>query len=382
MARKETLDAFLLIILIGMMAFFTFRGGGTPSVAGLGTSIAGNVSAPSNQKAPPGSGGPRESQPAETERSREPTDEELTGPLSTARAILEELGRAGGSGFPFTSDLMPPQLEAPPPETPLASSGSTSAPPPTGRRPTEEEIFRELWPESYLARLSAFERLVVRGGIILEIDPMFQTKPARVAADAPTQYVPEWFIPAEKRHASFRTDEDVYGALLNIAEERYEAGLSSRDELETARWSITAVLPQVIERDRERLRRGLSRGPFPRPEQVASCSVERRTFTGLFKLLASEFTFLKPAFAGWYTSPDCYKDDDPKYQPLGSNTQVGCCNCGFIIVCTPAGCYLVPVDDCGTGGAICDIQVGCLNGVCEDWPNAIWDEDTETCGCG
>ena len=86
----------------------------------------------------------------------------------------------------------------------------------------------------------------------------------------------------------------------------------------------------------------------------------------------------KPVYAGGNTGKDCYKDDDPGNKKKGSNSKVFCCNCG--LYCTPSGC--VDVKDCGEKGKACNVQLGCLNRVCGGTPNAIWDKESGTCGCG
>jgi len=80
------------------------------------------------------------------------------------------------------------------------------------------------------------------------------------------------------------------------------------------------------------------------------------------------------AEAAWYTTSECYKDDNPESKAVGYNMIATCCNCGF-----EGEDY---VEDCGTNSVECGEPLGCLNMTCELYENAIWNPDTLMCGCG
>lgn len=70
----------------------------------------------------------------------------------------------------------------------------------------------------------------------------------------------------------------------------------------------------------------------------------------------------------------CFWIGAPK--PIGANLWAPCCNCGWN--CGKHGCWFVP--DCGVGG--CQINTGCINGVCGYANSSIWDPMGGICGCG
>ena len=120
--------------------------------------------------------------------------------------------------------------------------------------------------------------------------------------------------------------------------------------------------------------------------------------TGIIKTMAHIFAN-KIADAGWFTTPDCYKDNNPEYLVEGFTVVTGCCNCGVIIYECGDACCASFIPDCGPNGYTCAvasncanyIPLGCLNAswACGNWPNAIWDGPpgavqpiTAICGCG
>jgi len=88
--------------------------------------------------------------------------------------------------------------------------------------------------------------------------------------------------------------------------------------------------------------------------------------------------FINTAQASWVTGGLCYKDNAPSDKSMGYASPIYCCNCGFKIT-THGPVFL---QDCSINGSACDIHIGCLNGVCKNKANGLWDISTTMCGCG
>lgn len=270
----------------------------------------------------------------------------------------------------------PPPLVPPPAP---AAGGSTPL--------TDQEIFNRIWPSSYLGYLKGLERLEIRDGVIQAMDPgsiiRFSAAPRISSEFDEEDPIMNWFIPPGERHAIFTTDQDVYDSFLTTLEQAHANGWITGEEFERAVRSIREVLPPLIERERENLRRGVpSSFTLPRDQRFSHATSVRKLVRDLLDGIGYVLLLAEPAAAGWTTAPDCYKDDDPSNQSLGGNTPVFCCNCGIVFVCGKGGCFPVFVPDCGPQSAICDVPLGCLNLICQNTPNAIWDPQTFICGCG
>lgn len=87
--------------------------------------------------------------------------------------------------------------------------------------------------------------------------------------------------------------------------------------------------------------------------------------------------FINKAEAFYVTTGFCYKDNAPMDISMGYASPIYCCNCG--IKFTPASVF---VPDCGIEGVGCDLQIGCLNGICRNRGNGLYDPTTLMCGCG
>lgn len=218
---------------------------------------------------------------------------------------------------------------------------------------TDEEIFDRLWPPSYRQALLDVEKMLVE----------------------------QDFLPAGSRHKALLKDEDIYDILLTFINAAEKNGWIVGQDASLFRKGVRELLPKDIESERAELQRngGISSGrAFPGGQQFT------RSFLDQKDLLDSLLEGLKYVFsvnyalASWVTSPDCYKDDAPDYPVPGFNTLIFCCNCGLF--CTTFGCEFI--EDCGPQSAQCNVPLGCLNLVCGAWPNAIWDPETGTCGCG
>lgn len=230
------------------------------------------------------------------------------------------------------------------------------APPPPSL--SEKEIFDRIWVPSYIGYLRHVEALdLKRSGLL---------------------------VPSEERTVTFATDADVYHSLNVILKNFHRMGWVNDQQFAQLTNALTNTIPPLVEQERALLRSGkTSDAVLPGRQRIASTRTERDFAQALIDGLGYAFSFAPDANASWVTYGDCYKDDAPKYPVLGFTQPVYCCNCG--IRCDGYDCYYL--DDCGTYGAACDEQLGCLNNICQSWPNAIWDaywypDSTLECGCG
>ena len=156
------------------------------------------------------------------------------------------------------------------------------------------------------------------------------------------------------------------------------------DDAVRMRKYITEVLPQDIEGERNALRLGGAQTIKVLPGDHQAFAewdngvkyVVNDMLDGLKYIFTTNY-----AEAGWFVSPDCYKDNAPDYTVPGFNGFTFCCDCGLNWECGPDGCICVFELHCGPSFCDCE-NFGCLNGQCGAWPNAIWDPATGTCGCG
>ncbi|MBI4032213.1 hypothetical protein HY374_00735 [Candidatus Berkelbacteria bacterium] len=191
--------------------------------------------------------------------------------------------------------------------------------------------------------------------------------------DAGTALVPE-----AERTGTFATDGDVYGSLQMITKAARDQNWISAEEYQRFERGFREILPELIRQEREALRRGGELQLYLPRDQVFALRHQPRDAAGeLLDGLRYIFMLARPAEAGWNVFPDCYKDDDPGNRTPGFNAGSFCCNCGL-----RCGKFCVFIFDCGQNGQNCDVQLGCLNAVCQAHPNAIWDPGSGICGCG
>lgn len=234
---------------------------------------------------------------------------------------------------------------------------------------TEEEVFQRVWTPSYLAHLKRIENTTITPG---------DDQGGEVLNGA----VKEWAIPVDQR-TSLSTDEEVYKTLLNVTQEAYENGWITREQLDDYKRGITEILPQIIQQEKALIRKGENpQGILPAGQRFLESSSIAVLAKDFLDGLAYIFRIVEPANAAWVRGDDCYKDDDPSNNTRGFNGSTFCCNCG--LHCHPCkfGCCWHFHKDCGEQATECQIHFGCLNAVCKDWPNAIWDKETSICGCG
>ncbi|OGZ03897.1 MAG: hypothetical protein A2430_01635 [Candidatus Liptonbacteria bacterium RIFOXYC1_FULL_36_8] len=192
-------------------------------------------------------------------------------------------------------------------------------------RPTEEEIFTKLWPDYYRRHLSDIQDFLLIENII---------------------------SPADKKE--FKTESEIY-SFLNVFADYYRSAASLSDE------DFLALKKQLI---------NIPRLKAEQKEKILNGDL------GFFYFLKK---FINSANASWIgVPPFCYKDLSPGNSAPGIASPVFCCNCGFH--CNADGCTYIY--NCGSGGAACNVHLGCLNSTCRSFPNGIWDNSTSMCGCG
>lgn len=231
---------------------------------------------------------------------------------------------------------------------------------------SSEEIFDRLWPPDYRNDyLGALEDIMIDDG----------------------------FLGPSDKHDMIDSDEDVYAILLNTINYAQAKGWLHPDDARKMQSALKNDLPKDIARERKSLENtGKSSGALLLyNQQFASEKHDTRFFIEDIVEGLKYFFSTQHAYAGWVTSPDCYKDNNPGYTVPGFNAQTFCCDCGLNLSCNRGVCVCVWQEHCGPGGCSC-ANFGCLNGQCgwgagpasgpEKWPNAIWDSVTGTCGCG
>lgn len=384
MARGVLILGILGAVLVGAALFFVFRG----RPAGEEALERGRLPAPDLR----GGVAPREEvigkaplraeviAPAEKKIPGEVID--LSGEpvfaLSPEEAVKksEELVKRG------LEFLKNPTAETPqPPSAPIVSTPTT-----TYAKLTEKEIFEIVWPLPYRTALSNVLGLKIQDGVLISGVSSPLSGEGIEGAEQDKPVVQNFSIPGGEDMVLER-DEDIYNALKLIAAEMRHQGLMSEEDYEVAIRGATIILPQLIDREKEILRQ---KGKFdillPGYIKVASSP---NAFDRINTFFEGLLLVIHPANAGWVTSPDCYKDDDPTSNVTGFNAQppLPCCNCGLHGLPCKKGCCIHFEQDCGEQAAHCRAgcfyrPLGCLNAVCEGWPNAIWDSESNQCGCG
>lgn len=271
---------------------------------------------------------------------------------------------------------------------------------------SEEEIFNKIWSPEYRAELKKIETMLIQDGELAGITPttLPPPEPSEEPAEAANAATLNWVIP-EANETLPSTDEEVFKIYLNILEAARANKLITEEEYQGFKRGINEVLPQLIQAEREALRRGSTTGKtLPGEQLLAESQDPKKQTTTLLKGLSFVFNLIEPTNAAWIRSPDCYKDDDPSYAVPGIWGWTFCCNCGLHFEWTRVRrrwrCLPHFEDDCGEQQDHCwedacfpPVPFGCLNLVCgpeppviQLWPNAIWDGNlplpTGICGCG
>src|SRR3989344_1527958 len=226
---------------------------------------------------------------------------------------------------------------------------------------SDKEIFEKIWPDSYRDELIDLQNLEIVGGELIAgggISDGFNfddSSPSDFATDPV-----EWYIEPEKRVLKFSSDEDIYLAIDVIFEEALESKMITQEEM--SKFDEGAlVLKKLIDQEKSNLKKGQLKSSATLPGYQNFYQAKNQPSLVVKEILDGFFytVFMaKPVDAKWVRSPDCYKDDDPSFKPLGMNTRVFCCNCGIKFV--RVGKYCIPIfkDDCGEKMSICGLGAG------------------------
>lgn len=213
---------------------------------------------------------------------------------------------------------------------------------------TEKEIFEAVWPQNYRDYLQDVRSLMIEDGFI-----------------QPNQY------------SLFVTDQIIYEFVKKMDAYALSKGWITEEDYKRFLRGIDEVLPKLIEEEKNDLRTGrTSLKIIPGGQYITRAEDQRRVLRDLLEGFIYVLTQAHPVYAGWVTSGDCYKDDDPGNKQKGSNSSSFCCNCGLYCAQT-----CVFIEDCGPDGSSCNRQLGCLNKICPNKSNAIWDQESGICGC-
>jgi hypothetical protein len=174
------------------------------------------------------------------------------------------------------------------------------------------------------------------------------------------ELIAKGLLPASKM-VILRTENDLYRFLNNQVDFMEERKYISPERAKNLRNGFNVVLPELHRMER----------PFMEKRILGLSALK----IYIAKLAAS---FIREAYAQAYVNDgvDCY-NQIPTVNPGGFNGGSTCCNCGIVFRHGHAH-YM---EDCGFNGVLCDVQMGCLNEVCNGRP-AIWDPMTGICGCG
>ena len=189
------------------------------------------------------------------------------------------------------------------------------------KTPSGEEVFNELWPNYYRSHLSEIQDYLVKENLV-------------------------------SNEYSLNSQENIYGFFNEYL-------LAYKD------------LAELSDEDFNDLQNKINNSKSIKQTQKKEI-IGDISFPKLFGKI------INTAHAGYVTGAFWYKDDAPGNSSPGVSSPNTCGNCG-IDIRTGTNRF---VFNCQAYGALCDIQLGCLNGTCRSFPNAIWDQSTTMCGCG
>lgn len=189
-------------------------------------------------------------------------------------------------------------------------------------RLSEEEYFSSVYPKEYIEYFNTLQDLMLKDGFL------------------------------EKNHKiTVKTEEDTYAVLSRFVDYMAEKEYLSEEERENLKHGFNVVLPKLNREER----------PL----------VEKRLLGARWY----EFVDAILAFLVSQASAQAMCFTPGAGGPIGFNGGAPCCNCGYNF--HHGVPHFVPY----CAGFMCDINLGCLNGVCMGRP-AIWDPMTGICGCG
>ena len=229
---------------------------------------------------------------------------------------------------------------------------------------TEADVFNRVWTSDYRNYVETIEKLMIQDGFV-------------------------------KGPSALNTDQDMYDSMERILNYALKKGWVAEKDSESLRKGIREVLPALIEEEKQGFLSGNEQTKALPKDQNLTLQKKSQKDAVSDLLDGLKYVFMaSPAHASedytpsWNTSPDCYKDLNALNPVPGVNLWAFCCNCG--LYCS-YGCVFIY--DCGPYSTSCNVPLGCLNLVCQSWPNAVWDAwwyfgsppgniPTGICGCG
>lgn len=171
---------------------------------------------------------------------------------------------------------------------------------------------------------------------------------------------------------SFDSEEKIFAFVNTIIDVFEEQGFYSEEEAIKFRVGANKTWKTVLENDRR----------FFRDELISSelsksivANIIYYTHKKASEKIARIVKEIEKITAQKAYAQDCFRSGGGG--PGGANLSAPCCNCG--LKCSSQGC--VPVDDCGSGGSGCDVQLGCKN-LYGAGKAVIWDSSNGICGIG
>ena len=171
---------------------------------------------------------------------------------------------------------------------------------------------------------------------------------------------------------SFDSEEEIFAFVNTIINVFEEQGFYSEEEAVKFRIGANQTWKSILDDERSFFRKELISSELSKKIFANILfNAQRKTSKKIINIVDKlEGLFLKEAQA-----EECFRAKGGGSS--GSNVSAPCCNCG--LKCGSHGC--VPVDDCGSGGSACDVQLGCKN-LYGAGRAVIWDSSNGICGIG
>ena len=185
-------------------------------------------------------------------------------------------------------------------------------------------------------------------------------------------FVEQGFLSGDyKKIENFDSEEKIFvfvNTNINVFE---EIGFITKSEADKFRVGANKIWKNILEGEKLELKKQLIGSEFYKRILTNRIYYISKSVN---KKIAKILKELKDkAFVKTYAA-DCYRGGAAT--PGGSNVWAPCCNCG--LKCSSNGC--VYIQDCGSGGSSCNVQLGCKN-LYGKGRAVIWDP-SGICGVG
>ncbi|PIR69579.1 MAG: hypothetical protein COU47_02380 [Candidatus Niyogibacteria bacterium CG10_big_fil_rev_8_21_14_0_10_46_36] len=227
---------------------------------------------------------------------------------------------------------------------------------------TDEEVFSFVWPTEYKEYLATLQDILIREGFL-----------------------------SESERSNFSTDQEIFSLLLHMVDYMESKQHISLFQAEQFRSTLQGELPLLIGQERSILERAFLE--YEALENGSALFEKKETYASLMRFI-EYLRFMSSAQEAHAQTPggDIFQGCGLIFDLTGGAATVAGIAGGLGVGEITGGCYkdfapfnlvcgfntFAPCCNCSAGG----VPIGCLNGVCAAWPNAIWDEDTGICGCG